>query len=44
MPTVGESVCCQEIPEAKGKLEKRTGCSEYCITDHEGFRSVCLDR
>ena len=23
---------------------KRNGCSEHCVTKHEGFRSVCLDR
>ncbi|XP_065062658.1 P2X purinoceptor 7-like [Rhopilema esculentum] len=33
-----ESVCCLEIVEVK----KRTG-RLTCITDHDGFKSLCLD-
>ena len=30
---------------SRGRREsKRNGCSEYCVTDHEGFRLVCLNR
>ena len=44
MPTVKESVCCQEIPEAEEKLRELDVQNTDWITDHEGFRSVCLDR
>ena len=39
MPTLKESICCQEIAVLR---EKMTGHSE-CITQHPGFRTVCLD-
>ena len=31
--------------DSRGRRKtKRIGCSEYCVIDHEGFRSVCMDR
>ena len=44
MPTARESVCCQEIPEVEEKLRELDVQNTDCITDHEGFGSVCLDR
>lgn len=45
MPTIQESICCKSI---EGVDRKRTGVDEEsqlsCITEHEGFKSVCLDR
>ncbi len=40
MPTVEESICCEEIEKVKEKMELETVC---CITSHPGFQSVCLD-
>ncbi|XP_070183087.1 P2X purinoceptor 7-like [Littorina saxatilis] len=40
MGSIRECRCCQEIPEMES-LTVSTGVG--CITDHPGFRSVCLD-
>ncbi|KAK7090527.1 hypothetical protein V1264_010311 [Littorina saxatilis] len=40
MGLIRECRCCQEIPEMES-LTVSTGVG--CITDHPGFRSVCLD-
>ena len=41
MPTSGECICCCEVEEVVSKIEE-TGAS--CITEHEGFGAVCLNR
>ena len=41
MPTSGECICCCEVEEVMSKLEE-TGAS--CITEQEGFGTVCLNR
>ena len=42
MATSRECICCCEIDEIVEK--KQENASEIaCITDHEGFQSVCLD-
>ena len=41
MPTVDECVCCCEIEQV---IHKKQGDTQVtCITEHEGFESVCLD-
>ena len=43
MDTAIECVCCQEIGEMMDKMsENDTEIS--CITNHEGFEPVCLNR
>ena len=41
MPTSGECICCCEVDKVVSKMEE-TGAS--CITEHEGFGAVCLNR
>ncbi|XP_071852454.1 uncharacterized protein [Apostichopus japonicus] len=41
MPTVTESVCCQEIPCMQDTM-LQAGTPETCITQHEAFESVAL--
>ena len=41
MPTGEECVCCCEISRVVAKLE---GTGAPCITEHEGFDAVCLNR
>ncbi|XP_078690685.1 uncharacterized protein LOC144921505 [Branchiostoma floridae x Branchiostoma belcheri] len=41
MPTVEESVCCQEQMRVVEKRERVPGI--LCITEHHGFQTVCLD-
>ena len=45
MPTVKECVCCCEIDQiVERKQESFNGCDPPpCITQHEGFESVCLN-
>lgn len=47
MVTPEESVCCSEIAEVYHKRASFTAESEsapiHCITEHEGFDSVCLN-
>ena len=42
MPTARESICCCEIDRIKLKMEENEE-SISCITQHEGFPSVCLN-
>ena len=36
---------CMLSGDSRGRRKtKRKGCLECCVTDHEGFRSICLDR
>ena len=42
-PTALECVCCREIPEIVSKLAEVTTVDIHCITEHPGFRPVCLD-
>ncbi len=52
MPTVTECCCCQEVQqvcELMGTIDMDDEVDVYqgeisCITDHPGFRSVCLSR
>ena len=46
MPTVRESLCCQEIYEVMETINEVAvdGAVPLCITVHEGFESVCLNR
>ena len=49
MATETESHCCSEIGEISSKIEQynkegTTTNHVTCITDHPGFRTVCLDR
>ena len=42
MPTSRECICCCEVERVV--LKKEENSSEIsCITDHEGFESVCLN-
>ena len=41
MPTCTECICCCELEKVVGKMEE-TGA--LCITEHEGFDAVCLNR
>jgi hypothetical protein len=47
MDTAVECVCCQRIDVIKAKCkevaESGMGLEPGCITQHPGFRSVCLD-
>ena len=44
MPTARECVCCCEIEKIVEKREESlSGRHVECITDHEGFESVCLN-
>ncbi|XP_071496157.1 uncharacterized protein [Diadema antillarum] len=47
MPTIKESICCKEIGQVVLKMDKYAGYDESkaldCITEHHGFRNVCLD-
>ena len=42
-PTALDCVCCREIPEIVSKLAEVTTVNIHCITEHPGFRPVCLD-
>ncbi|KAJ8309516.1 hypothetical protein KUTeg_014390 [Tegillarca granosa] len=42
MPTENESYCCQEMEKIISKLKDIS--SIGCITEHAGFRNVCLDQ
>ena len=42
MPTSTECICCREIDAIESKMQEGQNDVE-CITDHEGFESVCLD-
>ena len=42
MPTSRECICCCEVQTVV--MKKKENVSEIsCITDHEGFKSVCLN-
>lgn len=41
MPEIVECQCCQECEEIAAKLE---GSDVDCITEHEGFDAVCINR
>ena len=45
MPTNVECVCCCEIDAVVSRLQELPieGTNASCITDHEGFDSVCLN-
>ena len=43
MPTVTECVCCCEIDKVVQKIEN-SPIRISCITQHEGFNAVCLNR
>ena len=42
MATGRECVCCCEIDNVKEKMKESSN-EIHCITDHEGFQSVCLN-
>ena len=42
MATGRECVCCCEIDIVKDKMKESSN-EIHCITDHEGFQSVCLN-
>ena len=42
MPTIRECICCCEVERVMMKKEE-SGDVVNCITDHDGFHSVCLD-
>lgn len=42
MPTNTECLCCREVDAVDSKIQESSSDIE-CITDHEGFGSVCLD-
>ena len=42
MPSNRECICCTELPPIISKFEESEN-EIGCITDHEGFNSVCLD-
>ena len=44
MPTQMECVCCRNIHEVSLKLQEVSPPVPACITDHQGFPSVCLNR
>lgn len=45
MPTVKESVCCKEVEKVVKKMDEyKENDNLKCITEHLGFRSVCLDK
>ena len=41
MPAGRESLCCQEVLRIRSKAQTD---NQNCITDHEGFPAVCLNR
>lgn len=43
MPTGVECVCCREVDEVVRKIEENDT-EVDCITSHEGFQAVCLNR
>ena len=43
MPTSIECVCCREVDEVVHKIEENDT-EVDCITSHEGFQAVCLNR
>ena len=44
MPTAKESICCREMTQIENKLQESDVSNVSCITEHEGFQSVCLDQ
>lgn len=40
MPTARECICCEEINQVVTVKNEET---VQCITDHPGFRPICLD-
>ena len=45
MPTQRECVSCREITGVEEKLQELDVSTDVtCITEHEGFHPVCLDR
>ena len=42
MPTSRECICCCEVEKVVMKKEESASVIS-CITDHEGFKSVCLN-
>ena len=42
MPMAMECICCCEIEEVE-TVKQQLDTTVKCITDHEGFSSVCLD-
>ena len=42
MPTEIECVCCTEVDQVKNKMEEY-GDLNTCISEHEGFKAVCLN-
>ena len=42
MPTNHECICCCEIDTVYNKFQENEN-DISCITDHEGFESVCLN-
>eukprot|EP00057_Strongylocentrotus_purpuratus_P000404 XP_001175945.2 PREDICTED: uncharacterized protein LOC752337 [Strongylocentrotus purpuratus] len=44
MPTARESVCCKEVEKVIKKMDEYMENNNLkCITEHPGFRTVCLD-
>jgi len=43
MPTERECICCQEHDPIKSKIAENDS-EVSCITQHEGFEAVCLNR
>lgn len=45
MPTVKESVCCKEVEKVIKKMDEfKENDNLKCITEHPGFKTVCLDK
>ena len=44
MPTIQESICCRTIEEVDRKRTDIEDTTLHCITEHPGFKSICLDR
>ena len=43
MPEERENKCCHDYTQFKARLKNRDGSSCKCITETQGFQSVCLD-
>ena len=44
--TAKECLCCTEVKKVRVVVKQyhsRTGQTDWCVTDHPGFKSVCLD-
>ena len=45
MDTSRECICCREVDKIIEKMQENdTDLEIECITDHEGFEAVCLNR